>query len=156
MISLTVLSHVALNKFDILAIILKKLENEGVWSLRRASVVNIWMKRTKKNSRDCKNFTKTKFLILLRALAKKKKKILWEIRGSDGCCCGGYCLQGRDVTNITVCRDVTSWNLSSGTWRREIYCLPGHDVMEFTVCMDVVAWRLCDAMELTVSWDVTP
>jgi hypothetical protein len=49
--SLIVLSAVVLNKFDILAIILKKLENEGVWSLRTVNEVNIWMKRTEKNTR---------------------------------------------------------------------------------------------------------
>lgn len=47
MSSLIVLSPVVLNKFDILAITLKKLENEGL-SLRTVNEMNTWMKRTEK------------------------------------------------------------------------------------------------------------
>jgi hypothetical protein len=49
--SLNVLASIVLNKFDILAIILKKLENEGVWRLRTVNEVNILKKRTEKFTR---------------------------------------------------------------------------------------------------------
>lgn len=145
----------------------KKTREWGSVEVENSQWSEYFEEKDRKIHEAAKTFTRTKFLILLRTLINKifflvrnmrfLRRLLWGLLSVWMSRHEYYCLQGCDIVNITVCRDVTSWILlSAGMWRREISCLQGYDIIEVPVRMYVTSWRLCDAMEVTVCWDVTP